>query len=81
MQRWWRAATLLGLVALAGCGDNRFDRTVTGAAIGAGTGVAAGALLGPVGMASGALVGAAVGGVTGVATRPSEINLGRPIYR
>lgn len=72
---------VLGLLALAACGENRFDRGVTGAAIGAGTGVAAGAMLGPVGMASGALVGAGIGGVAGVATRPSEINLGRPIYR
>jgi hypothetical protein len=30
---------------------------------------------------SGAGIGAAVGGVTGAVTRPSQVNLGKPIWR
>ncbi|MEK0081971.1 YMGG-like glycine zipper-containing protein [Benzoatithermus flavus] len=81
MQRWCAVVGILGLVVLSGCGTSRFDRTVTGAGIGAGTGAVAGLLLGPVGIASGALVGAGVGGVTGAVTTPQQIDLGRPIYR
>lgn len=74
------ACATVALLA-AGCGENRFDRTLTGAGVGAATGAAAGALLGPVGIASGALIGAGAGGGIGLATDEDQINLGRPIYR
>jgi uncharacterized protein YcfJ len=51
-------------VALAGCNsDSRSDRTLGGAAIGAGTGALIGAATG--GGANAALTGAAIGGVAG----------------
>ena len=51
-------------VALAGCSsDSRTDRTLGGAAIGAGTGALIGAATG--GGANAALTGAAIGGVAG----------------
>ena len=72
-------ATLALLVA--GCGENRFDRTVTGTGIGAANGAAAGALLGPVGVVTGALIGAGAGAGIGLTTDEDQINLGRPVYR
>jgi osmotically inducible lipoprotein OsmB len=82
MQRNLLILAALGTsLLLGGCGGNRFDRTVTGAAIGAASGAGAGLLLGPVGVASGALVGAGAGAGVGLATNERQINLGRPIYR
>jgi hypothetical protein len=52
---------------LAACGNNPQERT---------TGV--GALAGPPGMAVGALVGGGAGAATGAATKPSQVNLGKP---
>jgi hypothetical protein len=74
------ACSALALLA-AGCGENRFDRTVTGTGVGAATGAAAGALLGPIGVVTGALIGAGAGGGIGLTTDEDQINLGRPIYR
>lgn len=77
-----KIAVVFGLALLAaGCGQNRLDRTVTGAGIGAGTGALAGVLLGPIGVATGALVGGGAGAGVGYATNPSQINLGEPVYR
>lgn len=70
------AVSLAGL--LAGCGTNPQERTTGGAAAGAGTGAVVGALAGPPGMAVGALVGGGAGAVTGAATRPNQVNLGKP---
>jgi osmotically inducible lipoprotein OsmB len=60
-----RAAALCFVaVALAACNPNdRTDRTIGGAAIGAGTGALVGGLA--TGRAGGALAGAAIGGVGG----------------
>ncbi len=70
---------LLGLAGLlAACGNNPQERTTGGAAAGAATGAAVGALAGPPGMAVGALVGGGAGAVTGAATKPSQVNLGKP---
>jgi phage tail tape-measure protein len=70
------ALGMLGL--LAACGQNPQERTTGGAAAGAATGAAVGALAGPPGMAVGALVGGGAGAVTGAATKPSQVNLGKP---
>src|SRR4029077_19106207 len=54
--------------------------TVSGAGIGAATGAVVGAVtpLTPIG---GALLGGAIGGATGALTTPSEVNLGKPVWR
>lgn len=64
------------ILALAGCGYDRGERTVTGAGIGAAAGAVGGAVLGgdPV---TGAIVGGAVGGVAGAVTSPDDVNLDR----
>jgi osmotically inducible lipoprotein OsmB len=63
---------LCGAVALlAGCGEDFADRTLSGAAIGAGTT----AMLGP-----GMLAGAVVGGTLGAVTQPDELLLGQPVW-
>ncbi|MBC2860504.1 hypothetical protein [Stappia sp. 28M-7] len=66
-----RPAGLAGILALsllvAACGSNRFERGVTGGAIGGAAGAGALALAGGpvlVGMAAGAVGGAAIGALT-----------------
>lgn len=68
-------------LALAACGTNERDRVQGGAAAGAATGAGVGALGGPVGAAVGAVVGGGAGAVTGATTSPSDVNLGRPLWR
>ena len=63
---------------LAACGNDPEERTTSGAAAGAATGAAVGALAGPPGVAVGALVGGGAGPVTGAATSPRDVNLGKP---
>ena len=60
-------------VALAACGHEFADRTLSGAGIGAGTG----AVLGPVGVVGGAVIG----GVTGAVTPARNVNLGKPVWK
>ncbi|WP_207802886.1 hypothetical protein [Roseicella frigidaeris] len=76
---------LLGAVALAtslaACGTNSTDRTTGGAAAGAATGAGIGALGGPVGALAGAAIGGGAGAVTGAATSPSDVNLGKPVWK
>jgi osmotically inducible lipoprotein OsmB len=80
--RFSHALVIFGMTtALAACGTSTVDRTASGAGIGAGTGAAVGAIFGGVGVVPGALIGAAAGGGTGALTTPSEIELGRPIWR
>ncbi len=67
------------LFLLAACGHTTGDRALSGAGIGAAGGAVAGALVGA--PATGALIGAGVGAATGALTSPSQINLGRPIWR
>ncbi len=66
------SAAVAALGALGGCGTTFADRTLSGAAIGAG----AGAVVGPVGIGAGAVVG----GVVGAVTPKKNVNLGRPIW-
>ncbi len=68
------------LVALLGaCGNSTGDRAISGAAIGAGTGAAVGAIT-PMSMGMGALIGAGVGAAAGALTDKDDINLGDPIW-
>jgi len=74
----WAALTLLGV--LAACGTNPQERTSGGAAAGAATGAVVGAIAGPPGMVVGAVVGGGAGALTGAETKPSQVNLGRPVW-
>ncbi len=58
-------------LVLAGCGADFADRTLSGAALGAGTT----AILGP-----GAIIGALVGGAVGAVTNDDELLLGEPVW-
>ncbi len=72
----------VALVGLAACGTRPGDRAASGAAMGAGTGAVIGAVAGAgVGAIPGALVGGAVGAGAGAATKPSQVNLGEPVWR
>ena len=64
---------------LSACGQTPADRAMTGAGFGA----AGGALIGSVVGAPliGALVGGSAGAVAGAATDPSEIYLGKPVWK
>ena len=66
---------------LSACGTSNFDRTISGAVIGAGTGAAVGALAGGGGAAAGALIGGAAGAAGGWFTDPNDVNLGKPLWR
>lgn len=70
---------LLATILLAGCGTQPADRAVSGAAIGAAGGAVVGALVGA--PAIGAAIGAGVGATTGAATSPSNVDLGKPVWR
>lgn len=69
------AAALL----LSACGQTPTDRALTGAGVGAAGGAMLGALVGAPGI--GAMVGAAGGATVGAATDPSQIYLGKPVYK
>jgi osmotically inducible lipoprotein OsmB len=71
---------VLASLALAGCGTSTGDRGLSGAAIGASAGAVGAAIFGgPV--AAVALIGAGAGALTGVATSPSAVDLGKPIWQ
>lgn len=74
------AAILVSLsLGLAGCGHSVGDRAISGGAIGAGAGVAAGAILGAP-LLPAALIGGALGAGTGALTSPRAIDLGKPAW-
>lgn len=80
MKRIMLAVVLPALLsALGACGSSTGDRAISGGAIGAGAGALGGFMIGaPI---EGALIGGAVGAGTGALTSPSQINLGRPLWR
>ena len=67
-------------LVLSACGTDPGDRTLSGAGIGAAGGAILGAVT-PVGPLGGALIGGAVGGATGALTSPSQVDLGKPVWR
>ena len=69
------AAALL----LAGCGTTTGDRLASGAGIGAASGAVVGAIVGL--PAEGALLGAGVGATAGAVTTPSQVDLGKPVWK
>jgi osmotically inducible lipoprotein OsmB len=64
---------------LSACGSAPGDRAITGAGIGAAGGAIVGALVGA--PAIGAALGASAGAVVGAATTPSQVDLGKPVWR
>lgn len=68
------------VLCLSACGTSKSDRMLSGAGIGAGTGVAASALTGG-NMGTGALVGGALGAAAGGLTDADQVNLGKPAWR
>jgi len=79
MKKWIFAAAAASLLTLSACGTNPGDRAISGAGIGAAAGAVGGALVGA--PLAGAAIGAAAGGVTGAVTSPSQVDLGRPVWR
>lgn len=80
MKRITLAAVLLfPLFALGACGQTTGERAISGGGIGAGVGALGGLIVGA--PLEGALIGAAVGAGTGALTSPSQVDLGRPIWR
>lgn len=75
------SAALGSALLLAACGVSQPGRATGGVATGAATGAAIGIIGGPPGMLVGALVGGAAGGVAGAATKPRDINLGKPVWQ
>jgi len=70
----------LAALTLAACGNTTGDRALSGAAIGAGAGLAVGAVTGAT-LLEGAVVGGALGAAAGALTDNRQINLGRPLWR
>lgn len=73
------AIVITAALLLSACGQTPTDRAVTGAGIGAAGGAVVGALIGA--PLIGAAVGAAGGATVGAATDPSDIYLGKPVYK
>lgn len=72
-------AITLSVLSLTACGNTTGDRALSGGAIGAGGGAAAGLLFGS--PATGALIGGALGAGTGALTDSDQIDLGKPVWR
>ncbi len=75
------AMVIVAPVVLAGCGTATQDRTLGGAALGAGFGSALGVAVGGVGVLPGAAVGALIGSTMGAFTEPNRIDFGPPLWR
>lgn len=73
------ACCLISVSLLAGCGTSTGDRGLSGAGIGAAGGAALGVLVGAPVLGA-AAVGAAAGALTGMATKPSQVDLGKPVW-
>lgn len=82
--RQWRTfarAVVAGgaVIGAAGCGSSPLDRGTTGAAMGAGAGLAGAALLDS-SLLTGAAIGAVAGGAVGVLTTSDQLYLGEPVW-
>ena len=76
--------TMMGcavVLLLAGCGRHEPDRVEGGAAAGAATGATVGLIGGPVGVVGGAVIGGGAGAVAGAVTTPSQVDLGKPLWK
>jgi osmotically inducible lipoprotein OsmB len=73
-----KTSMVIGLLALAACGETTGDRGLSGAGIGAAVGAVGGALVGA--PLEGAAIGAGVGAGAGALTSSSQIDLGKPVW-
>jgi osmotically inducible lipoprotein OsmB len=73
------ATAALALLTLSACGTTTSDRALSGAGIGAAAGAVGGVLVGA--PLAGAVIGGAAGAGAGALTSPSQIDLGKPIWR
>jgi hypothetical protein len=64
---------ILAAMALSACGTTTGDRGLSGAGIGAGIGL--------IGGPPGVVVGGAVGAAVGMVTKPSTVDLGKPVWK
>lgn len=74
------ASLALAVLLIGGCGNTTGDRAISGAMIGAGAGLAVGAVTGAT-LLEGAVVGGALGAAAGALTDNRQIDLGRPLWR
>jgi hypothetical protein len=79
----FKIATAAALIAVgvSACGTVQPDRSLGGAGVTGVSGAAIGAIAGPFGALIGFGVGVVVGGTAGYALKPSDIDLGPPIWR
>lgn len=79
MKRGMSAALMVVALTLSGCGTEIGDRGLSGAGLGAATGAVIGAIVGnPL---AGAAIGAGAGAIAGAVTSPSQVELGKPVWR
>jgi osmotically inducible lipoprotein OsmB len=71
---------LVAGLALAGCGESKGDRAISGGALGAAGGAAVGGLTGGSPL-TGALIGGAGGAAAGALTNRNDVDLGKPVWR
>lgn len=72
-------AMVIAALMLSGCGTSVGDRGLSGAGLGAAGGAVIGALIGGPVLAA-AAIGAGAGALTGMATTPNQVNIGKPIW-
>jgi osmotically inducible lipoprotein OsmB len=72
-------ATSVSLLVLSACGTSTQDRAISGGAMGAAAGGAAGYLLDE--PLAGALLGGAAGAATGAMTDKDQVDLGKPVWK
>ena len=72
---------LVAGLALAGCGESRGDRALSGGGMGAAGGALLGAIVPGFSPLTGALIGGAAGAATGALTDKNDIDLGKPVWR
>jgi len=81
MQRALGCLVIIAALALAGCGETKSDRALSGAGIGAAGGALFGALVPGASPLVGALVGGAGGAAVGALTNKNDVDLGKPAWR
>jgi len=72
-------AVAFSAMFVAACGSDPGDRAVSGGLLGAGAGAAIGSVTG--GAGTGAVIGGVSGAALGALTKPSQVDLGTPIWR
>jgi osmotically inducible lipoprotein OsmB len=70
---------LVATLGLTACGTSTQDRALSGGGIGAGLGAVGGALVGA--PLAGAALGGAAGAAGGALTSPSDVDLGKPVWK